>query len=509
MIRVSALWPNDKIQSECSFHGSNDPWIESLTYDSRTCGPRCIYFANVGTHTDGHRYIDDAIGRGAVAVVHSLPLEDYQDSILYIQTTHPRRLYSAFSSAMHDHPQRKIPIVGVTGTDGKTSTCEFLYQILTKHGFRCGLLDTVSMDDGTGKRPSPYRQSTPEATEIHMFLVRCLANGVRVVVLETTSHGLSNEFARLADIPFSIAIFTTLTSEHLEFHGNRENYLQAKLNLARQLKSTGTLIMPAAFPFRKEVLEAAPAGVETLTYTLDENGCDGDLQVETIHASLERRYFTTLHCGRMVRSSIPFAPAFFLRNALGSVLAASRLLDTNAASLLSDLTWLEPIPGRFEIYHLADNAVAIIDFAHTADAFARLFVEVRMLRPKGHLIAVFGAAGDRDKSKRAPMGAIAANWCDTLVLTDEDPRGEDPQAIFGDIRTGIPMESQAKLYEISDRTQAIAFALRICEASDTLLLLGKGHERSIQYAAKTVDWNERMALESGMKSKVKTWEDAE
>jgi len=128
-----------------------------------------------------------------------------------------------------------------------------------------------------------------------------------------------------------------------------------------------------------------------------------------------------------------------------------------------------------------------------------LFAEVRLLRPKGHLIAVFGAAGDRDKSKRAPMGAIAASWCDTLVLTDEDPRGEDPQAIFAGIRAGIPSGSQAKLYEISDRSQAIAFALRICEAGDTLLLLGKGHERSIQYAAKTVDWNERLALEMGLR----------
>ncbi|PKL11452.1 MAG: hypothetical protein CVV52_13850 [Spirochaetae bacterium HGW-Spirochaetae-8] len=499
MIRVSALWPNDKIQSECSFHGSNDPWIESLTYDSRTCSPRSIYFAYVGTHTDGHRYIDDAIGHGAVAVVHSEPLIAYREDILYIQTTHTRRLYSAFSSALHDYPQRKIQIVGVTGTDGKTSTCEFLYQILTKHGFRCGLLDTVSMDDGLGKRPSPYRQSTPEATEIHTFLVRCLANGVRLVVLEATSHGLSNEFARLADISFSIAIFTTFTSEHLEFHGNRENYLQAKLNLARQLTPTGTLILPAAFPCRKEVVAAAPFGVETLTYTLDENGYDGDLTVETYKTSLERRYFTTLHAGQMVRASIPFAPAFFLSNALGSVLAASRLLDTNAVSLLSDLSWLEPIPGRFEVYHLADDTVAIIDFAHTADAFSRLFAEVRLLRPKGHLIAVFGAAGDRDKSKRAPMGAIAASWCDTLVLTDEDPRGEDPQAIFAGIRAGIPSGSQAKLFEISDRSQAIAFALRICEAGDTLLLLGKGHERSIQYAAKTVDWNERLALEMGLR----------
>ena len=148
---------------------------------------------------------------------------------------------------------------------------------------------------------------------------------------------------------------------------------------------------------------------------------------------------------------------------------------------------------------MAQEAVAIIDFAHTADAFSRLFTEVRLIRPKGRLIAVFGAAGERDRSKRAPMGAIAALWCETIILTDEDPRGEVSQAIFRDIRSGIPLDSKVTVHEIADRTQAIALALRICQANDTLLLLGKGHERSIQYAAGAVAWNERYNLEAQMR----------
>jgi UDP-N-acetylmuramoyl-L-alanyl-D-glutamate--2,6-diaminopimelate ligase len=463
----------------------------------------------VGTHTDGHLFIHEALSHGAVAIVHSQPLPEYQDDILYIQSKHPRRLYSAFSSALHGYPQLKLPIIGVTGTDGKTSTCEILHQLLVGHGLRCGLLDTISMDDGTGKRPSPYRQSTPEATEIHAFLVRCVEHEVRCVVLEATSHGLSREYARLADIPFTIAIFTTLTSEHLEFHQTLDNYVQSKLNLARQLVPEGLLIMPASFGYLTKAKQAAPPEVKTLTYALDEGGTIADLQVNTLRVTLERRYFTTVKAGRLVRSSIPLAPAFFLRNALGSILAASRLLEKDTAGLLRDLTWIDPIHGRFEVYPLEDRAVAIIDFAHTADAFSCLFAEVRLLRPEGRMIAVFGAAGERDKSKRAPMGCIAANWCQTIILTDEDPRGESSQAIFHDIRTGIPAESDVEVHEIANRTQAIAFALRICKAGDTLLLLGKGHERSIQYAAESVAWNERMTLETQIKLKAYTGGDVE
>ena len=494
MKRLSALWPNSKMQAECGFHGLKDPWIESLSFDSRTCGPKSIYFAFEGKHVDGHEFIHGAISAGAVCIVHSKPLAEYQPHIVYIQNPHPRRLFSTFASAFYDHPEQRLTIIGVTGTDGKTTTCEFLWQLLQNHGVRCGLLDTVSIYDGTTKRKSPFRQSTPEPSIIYPFLSRCLEHGLDTVVLEATSHGLSLEYARLADIPFSVAIYTTITSEHLEFHHSLEHYLQAKLNLARQLKPKACIILPEDLPFIEQVRRAAPKETLIRTYSLDMEDSHAEIAVKTLTCSLERRYYSLLCEGKMVRSSIPFGPNFFLKNALGAALGAAQITQEHPRAFLRETAWLKPVAGRFEIIDTHLGFTVIIDFAHTEDALAKLFSEIRVLRPLGKLVAVFGAAGDRDPSKRAPMGEQAALWCDAIFLTDEDPRGEPSHSILQDIRSGIPASSNVEVHAISDRSTAILTALRYCSQGDTLVLLGKGHESTIQYATDAIPWDERAML---------------
>jgi UDP-N-acetylmuramoyl-L-alanyl-D-glutamate--2,6-diaminopimelate ligase len=494
MKRLSALWPNSKMQAECGFHGLKDPCIESLSFDSRTCSPKSMYFAFEGKHVDGHEFIPEAISSGALCIVHSKPLPTYLPDIAYIQSSHPRRLLSGFSAALYDHPEKRLRIIGVTGTDGKTTTCEFMWQFLQNHGVRCGLLDTVNIYDGTTKRRSPYRQSTPEPTIIYPFLCSCLEHGLDTVVLEATSHGLSFEYARLADIPFSIAIYTTFTSEHLEFHHSLEHYLQAKLNLARQLLPNACVILPEEFPFIKQVERAAPTGTYMRTYSVDKKDSNAEIAVKTQTTTLERRYYSLLSDGNMIRSSIPFGPDFFLKNALGAVLGAAQVTQNPPRVFLRETAWLEPVAGRFEIIATHLGFTVIIDFAHTADAFAKLFSQIRALRPSGKLVAVFGAAGDRDQSKRAPMGEQAAIWCDAVFLTDEDPRGEPSQAIIQDIRHGIPTSSKVQVYTIEDRSKAILEALRYCSKGDTLALLGKGHESTIQYTSDVIPWDERAML---------------
>lgn len=216
MKRVSVLWTKDKVRSECRINGNSDPLVDSVSFFSGHCTAHSVYVSVRGLHVDGHSYIPEAIGNGCPVVIHAEQLGAYDPKVLYIQHPNPRRIASLFANAL----AQPLPahIIGVTGTDGKSTTCEFLWQLLNRCGVRCGLLSTVSMDDGSGKVPSPYRQSTPEAPQLYAFLRSCHLNGLDTVVLESTSHGLSEEGARLQDICYSGAIFTTLTSEHLEFH---------------------------------------------------------------------------------------------------------------------------------------------------------------------------------------------------------------------------------------------------------------------------------------------------
>lgn len=496
MKRLSALWTNGKVYTECRFHGDTDPLVGNVSFDSRTCVTGSVFIAIEGLHDDGHDHVPEAIANGAVAIVHKKNLATYDSTVLFIMHPNPRRVASLFCSALTDG----IPptVIGVTGTDGKTTTCDFLWQILNGMGAGCGLLSTVAMDDGSGRTPSPFRQSTPEVAGLFPFLNRCHANGIDTVVLEATSHGLSEEGSRLADIRFSGAVYTTFTSEHLEFHGTKERYADAKLNLARSVVPGGWIVMPAVFPLRDRIAAAIAPSVRVFTHALDRDGVFASLTATTKQASLTRRLLSFDDGKNRWTASLPIGPDFFTENLLGALLAASLASGVRACGFTSAVQHLAPVSGRFEIVSSPLPFVIIIDFAHTADAFERLFRHVRTHRSEGRLVALFGAAGERDRSKRSPMGAAAAAWCDVIFLTDEDPRGEESMAIFTDIEAGMSEGKKPQVFKIPDRAEAISSALRFCAGGDTLLILGKGHERTIQYARQTVPWNEREAVDGAI-----------
>ncbi len=494
MKRLSALLDDGKLFSECRIPVSYDPMIEQLELDSRKIGPRSVFFAINGLHVDGHRYIDEAIAHGAVAVIHEKPLVSYRPDIAYCRAGHVRMALSHMAARLHGDPQTGLSIIGVTGTDGKTTTCEFLWQLLKARGIACALLDTVSIDDGSGRTMSPYRQSTPEPTELYRFLSRCRDNGVTHVVLEATSHGLSNEHARLSGIHFSVAVYTTITSEHLEFHKSKERYIDAKLNLARQLLPGGHVCFPANFPYKAELMQALPEGITTLTYALDDPNLKAVLHARTHEAALASRWGTVSDATGSCSIRFGYGPALFMRNMLGSLLAASAVLGCKPLELAPSVELIKQVEGRFCIIPNNLSILTIVDFAHTADAFEQLFSEVEKLYPASRIVAVFGAAGERDRSKRAPMGAIAAKHCCSIVLTDEDPRNEDPSGINADIKSGIACKAAVAVHEIADRRSALAFALRLCRPGDVLLALGKGHEHTIQYPAGPLAWDEATEL---------------
>lgn len=502
MKRVSALWTNDKIRSECRIQGNSDPSIGNVSFHSAQCVPNSAFVAIKGIHEDGHDHIGQAVANGAVAVIHEKPLSmPPSPGILYIRHPHPRRVASLFARGLAGSlPSR---IIGVTGTDGKSTTCDFLWQLLNRCGIRCALLSSVSMDDGSLVRPSPHRQSTPEVPELYAFLSSCAQNGVDTVVLEATSHGLSEQASRLADITFAGAVYTTLTSEHMEYHRTLEAYAQAKLNLARQVDESGWIVLPHDFPRFGEIALAKHPQVPMSTYSLDCDDSQSDLRAHTSASTLATRTITFETSGEPTMGlELPYGQACYAKNVLGAIIAAHLASGLGMKRVIDLAQGLHRVAGRFEIVAMADPCTVVIDFAHTADAFGQLFSHVRSHMKEGRIIAVFGAAGERDTSKRFPMGAAAGRWCDVVYLTDEDPRKEHPDAILDELHRGIEStSSDCRVHRINDRTRAIEAAIAEAHACDVVLLLAKGHERTIQYDDRVRSWNERQVAEAAVSSR--------
>ncbi len=454
--------------------------IQTICQHSKQCTPNAVFFAFHGLRTDGNLYIQEAIERGAVCIISEQDLSHLPipTQVFSFKVQRPHTAFATMCSALYDRPQDKLGIIGVSGTDGKSTTCDYLYQVLKKNGVHAGLLTTVSMDDGSAKVDSPYRQSTPEPDQLFAFLARCVENKVEKVILECTSHALSSTFDRLAGITFDAAIITKVTSEHLEFHHSLEEYTQAKVNLVRALKKGGLF-----------VTSTDNAKLETFT-----NAMQKDAKALVLGRDVPLRIEFMGYQGVVVdilgqRLQTPLLLPSLATNALLAIFCASHLCGIEAGSLLACIQTLQPVKGRM---HIIDNALGlrvIIDFAHTADAYEGIFSFAKRTCEGGDLIAVFGCAGERDASKRSPMGRIANKYCSTIILTEEDPRKEGNQAIFSDLR--YHMKNPAcRVWEIENRREAIRKAISIAQCPDTLLFLGKGHEKTIERMDGKIDWDE-------------------
>ncbi|MGP1419329.1 MAG: Mur ligase family protein [Sphaerochaetaceae bacterium] len=494
--------------------------IAGLSYDSRQCRKGWAFFAflPISGGADGQEFIADALKSGAAAIIctrnrYTMNLAADNPSARFIFCTNPQAQYAAWCRIFFGAPDEGLQIIGVTGTDGKTSTCAFLHQLLSAQGIRTGLLSTVSLDDGTGLCDSPYRQSTPEADQIYAFLSRCRANGVRVVIMETTSHALSPATSRLSQLRFSGAIYTTISSEHLEFHKTIADYVDCKLNLARQTISDGFVLYPNDSPYADKIIESfrgnrisgydldnlkitsqqldhldfyekhqmEAAMRETADCAVTENAdCAGGEEPKAPEKS--RMQTLTRFC---------YGPEMFLSNAIAALEAAGLIIGKPLSpGLLSNL---RPIKGRMEVIR-TDNGTFLIDFAHTADSYERLFSFVRRVCPGKQLIALFSSGGRRDSVKRPRLGEIASRNCQAIILTNEDPRDEGFDRITSDIMRGIDAARTA-VYFIPDRKEAIRKAVNLSDSDTITLLLGKGHEKTIEFEkGRKVSWDEMKAL---------------
>lgn len=454
--------------------------IHAICQHSRSCIPNSIFVAMKGLKTDGSRYIAEAIQKGAVCILvdHPVSKNAYGNTKVYV-VEKPHSVFARLCSALYGYPADSLVMIGVSGTDGKSTSCDYIHQLLGMQGIKAGLLTTVSMDDGSGKEDSPFRQSTPEADQIQDFLSRCKENGTTHVVLECTSHALSSQFDRLHGITFDVAIVTKVTSEHLEFHKSLEEYTQAKANLVRALKEGGWFISSVENTRLMTFLDAVKPGRNALVlgrdvpYRIDAQGYHGTT-VEVLDLRIET----------------PLLLPSLATNALLAAYAVSLLLGLKPESTLKQLGRLLPVKGRMQLVDNPFGLRIIIDFAHTADAYEGIFCFAKRTSEGGDIIAVFGCAGERDTSKRAPMGRIANCFSSTIILTEEDPRKEGNRAIFHDLRFHMN-NPNCKVMEIEDRKQAIRTAISMGNCGDTILLLGKGHEKTIERANEKIPWDEQ------------------
>ena len=551
-----------------------NPEISSLVFDSRDVKPGSLFFALPGTHTTGNVFIPKAIENGAAAIVFEGDLEVSSEQLavsnskgkafpslqpaslssatpsagsnpatppVFIRVENARKVMAPVAAQFYDNPSSKLGIIGVTGTEGKSSTVSFVWQLLRLTGHKAGFISTVQYSLGDEAIANPQHQTTPEATIIQRQLYEMVENGCEYAVVETSSHGLSPKLNRTGNLLFDCGIFMNVTLEHLEFHGTFEQYRDDKANLFRKLDehnhektilgkkvtvpSFGIVNLedPSAEYFIKatkqpvlgfttegkagksaaEGAEAAPLPKipDSIPVLLGRNiasarfGLTFDMtEPHVIGKDSKPLPPKVFH----VKSSLP--GAFNTYNLMAAIEAVSRLTGTDIEKVASMVEQLVPVKGRMTVIDKGQPFELIVDYAHTPSSFETIFPPLRR-RCSGKMISLFGSGGERDTKKRPLQGEMAARFCDIVILTDEDPRGEDSVELLKDIAVGAEKAGKIMgkdLFITPDRPSAIRQAFKMAGKDDIVLLLGKAHENSIIYKDRVMPYDEIAEAEKAL-----------
>lgn len=469
--------------------GPRDAAITGIAYDSRAVSRGDLFVALPGVHVDGHRFIEAAVARGAAAVLCQYA-PGAEPPVPHILVPDTRAAMADLAAALYGHPSERLDVVGVTGTDGKTTTSFLLHALLQGTGRPAGLISTVAFRVGDVEWENETRQTTPESPDVQRMLAEMVAAGVRYAVVESSSHALVLE--RLRGCHIDQGVFTNLTSDHLEFHGTVESYREAKSRLFRRL---GSRAKPGVAPYailnrddtNYEYMRAASAA-PVISYGRHPDADVRALDAEVTAGGIRFRALTPR--GEVALRS-PLTGRFNVSNLLAA-LAFAHAQGINLDAAAAALGAAPGVPGRMRRVDAGQPFTVVVDYAHTADSLARVLDELRALAT-GRLIAVFGCAGERDRTKRPEMGRIAAERCDVMILTDEDPRLEDRLDIIEEIAIGARTAGARdgeSLRVRPDRREAIEMAMRLARPSDVVLLAGKGHESCIIMGTERLPWNE-------------------
>jgi UDP-N-acetylmuramoyl-L-alanyl-D-glutamate--2,6-diaminopimelate ligase len=466
--------------------GDRSTVISDVQYDSRLVTPGALFAALRGGYVDGHDFVPGAIERGAAAVMveRELPVDVPQ---LIMPGT--RKDLATVASRFFGNPSHELRVIGITGTDGKTTTSYIVDHILRSAGRRTGMIGTVSVRIGDETIDHETRQTTPESVDIQRLLRRMVDAGVTDAILEATSHGL--DLHRLDHTRFGIGVVTNITQEHLEHHKTIEAYWRAKATLFERVSEAGgDAVVNLDDAGARSVLPYCGGCRRVIRYSTDDPAAD--LRVEIEASGLSGSWGQLRASEATYPYSVPLVGAFNVSNSLAA-LGAAIAAGVGIEQALAALATVPAVPGRMTSIDAGQPFGVIVDYAHTPESLEKVLRLLRSLRPEGRLIAVFGSAGERDAVKRPIQGRVAAELADFAVITNEDPRYEDAEAIIREIAAGATAAGAVEgetVHCVVERRDAIALAFDLARPDDTILLAGKGHERSIIWNGVKHPWDE-------------------
>jgi UDP-N-acetylmuramoyl-L-alanyl-D-glutamate--2,6-diaminopimelate ligase len=464
--------------------GSLDREIAGLTYDSRRVTPGMVFVAIPGAHSDGHDFINSAIDRGAAAII--CERNGFTSPrATKIKVSNVREAMARAAASFYQHPSTRLQVIGVTGTNGKTTVAFMIKEVLEAAGFKTGLIGTVRYE--IGDRVIPAHRTTPESLEVQQMMAQMVEAGCKACVMEVSSHALDQK--RVAGIEFDIAIFTNLTQDHLDYHGTMENYLVAKQKLFTKSANgskKGTVVINIDDAHGARLVDDSDAAVK-LTYGIRSAA---NIRATKIQLAANASSFTLETPKKTFTCKLPLIGRHNIYNALAAA-GATYALDVEPAKIQSALNQMQPVPGRLESVACGQPFAVFVDYAHTDDALQNVLTTLREVT-SGRVLLLFGCGGSRDTGKRAKMGRVAAELADFSIITSDNPRKESPAAIAAQIEEGFRSVKQADYSVELDRKRAITDVISMAKPGDTVLLAGKGHETYQEFEDTVVPFDDRV-----------------
>jgi len=461
-----------------------DAEVTGIAYDSRKVCPGDVFVAMAGGSSDGHAYIGAALEAGARAMVAEREVESIPGGAPYLIVPNGRIAMGEIAAPFFDHPSRKLKLIGVTGTSGKTTVTHLIQSVFSATGQKAGLIGTLGAKaDG---EMLETEHTTPESVDLQRILARMVEMGVGAVAMEASSHGLYQ--GRTLGCEFDCGVFTNIARDHLDFHQTVEAYLDAKLILFRDYPSRSAkqfhAVINADDPSAEKV-KAATSG-KVITFGVDSKA---DIRAARVNVTDKSVSFEMSYWDGTVPVELGIGGLFNVYNALAAA-GAGLALGVDADTIVRGLASARSVPGRFESVERGQDFGVLVDYAHTPDELENVLRAARSLNPS-RLIAVFGCGGDRDRGKRPIMGGIGVELADLAVITSDNPRTEDPDAIIREILTGIPHEKMPGVVVRADRREAIHEALTLAKPGDLVVIAGKGHEDYQIFADRTIHFDDR------------------
>lgn len=468
--------------------GSDDIEISSVAYDSRKATVSSLFVCITGFSTDGHKYALSAINNGAKAIIAEHTIDSLPDGITVVVTPNTRKALALISAAYYNHPSDKMNVIGVTGTNGKTTTTYLIKSILENIGHKTGVVGTIG--NMIGSKLLHADRTTPESLELQELFKEMIDADVTDAVMEVSSHSLALD--RVAGVHYSTAIFTNLTQDHLDYHKTMENYMKAKGILFTMSDKAVINIDDAAGKYMMSVSKG-----RILTTGIDN---PADLRAENISVTAEGVSYTLDYEGRQYPVKLNIPGRFSIYNSLGAI-GACLLNGVEMSEILKGLSMNKGVPGRFQSIPNDKGITVIVDYAHTPDGLENI-LETAHEFAKKRIITVFGCGGDRDRTKRPIMAETAGRLSDFAIITSDNPRTENPDRIIDDVEVGI-IPTKCPYHRIVDRRTAINEAINMAEKDDVVIIAGKGHEDYQIFADKTIHFDDTEEAEKALQYKIK------